>query len=346
MPKVNTSFTSIVPSNVNDVELEIYLARRFSYYSIEDWKRKINNDEVLLNGEHPQPGDLIKKSDEIKYLILNFDEDPVAHSIELIYEDNDFAILGKPAPVPIQRTSRVLVHTFVNQARLFLNSPEATPLHRLDAETSGLILVAKKHSFAKEWQNKLNHLLKRKIYLAVVEGQFTYSGRLEVNLAEKSDAPIRSQMFVTPEDQGKKCITSFHPVSHSRKYSLILVELHSGRKHQIRVSCKHLGNPIVGDKIYNHNGEFYLKRLNSDEGLTQEDYACLNSQVHLLHSFTGLILLNNSTKKWFFSYNFNIDFQKHLLHFPNWELEVQHTLQTFFGVDTNESIPDTPTDCI
>ena len=104
---------------------------------------------------------------------------------------------------------------------------------------------------------------------------------------------------------------AFERIFSSESYSIIKAELHTGRKHQIRAHLASLGHPIVGDRIYSHNGEFYLKLIK--DGLNDDDYKKLGARHHLLHSWKSEIQIsNNENIQVFESKIWNSDFKKKL----------------------------------
>ena len=286
MPIVNTSYTSIVPKHYKTIALSDFLEERFSYHSKSTWLQKLAEGLIEVNDSLTKNEILINPGDVIKYLIKNHHEPEVPLDISLIYVNEEFAVINKTAPIPMQRTSRILVNTFSNLSSKLIGHT-VYPLHRLDAETSGLVLFGKTQEIAKQWQQKLPQLLKRKFYLCIVDGLFKKDSYFENSLGETRESSIKSQMH--PDPNGKKCATSFYPIELSQfsNKTLLLVEIHTGRKHQIRATLKQLGHPIVGDKIYNHDGEYYLKMIS--DNLTPGDRETLQTKHQCLHSFASLL---------------------------------------------------------
>ncbi len=324
MPKVNTSFTSTLPKGTKNVALIDYLERRFSYHSKDVWMDKILAGRLEINHTPASAHSTLQSGDKVTYHILDFEEPEVPRNLFIVFEDDLFAVIAKPAPLPMQRTRRILVSSFVQQVRDQYGE-NFYPLHRIDAETSGMVVFAKSHETAKYWQNHLKDCLLDKIYLAIVEGHFQQKGPCSLYLKESSQSPIRTQMFAN--SSGKLCTTEFYPIDYCRQSnkSLVLARLLTGRKHQIRASLAHLGHPIIGDKIYHHQGRFYLKQI-SDE-LTDTDRDELQSDHHLLHSYA--LKAQFTTGDYLICVPFTQSFIKHLNNFPDWQKKI--VLQNLFS---------------
>ncbi|NRA15467.1 MAG: RluA family pseudouridine synthase [Oceanospirillaceae bacterium] len=211
---------------------------------------------------------------------------------QLIWENTEIMALYKPELLAVSRTTRNLHNTLIGLVRRQSPHYNAQLLHRLDIETSGLILLAKDSLADKKWKPQLQQLITTKIYHAIVKGVPSWRQYdCQTELAERLDSEIRCKMYVVDEQQPrdqyrkpKQARTVFKLLKSQGQYSLIECQLYTGRKHQIRAHLAHLGLPIVGDKIYSHEGHYFLKRLASVAGLTPEDYQVLGAQNHLLRA--------------------------------------------------------------
>ncbi|MGB1239427.1 MAG: RluA family pseudouridine synthase, partial [Pseudomonadales bacterium] len=214
---------------------------------------------------------------------------------QLIWQNDELMALFKPAPLAVSRTTRNLHDTLIARVRRETPYPEAQLLHRLDIETSGLILVAKNSASDRKWKPQLKQLITRKIYHAIVGGVPTWETQsLQCELAEREDSEIRCKMHVVQDDgaqyrKPKHSHTQFNLLASRQGRSLVECALFSGRKHQIRAHLAHLGHPIVGDKIYSFDGTYFLKRWHSESGLSSDDYRMLGSENHQLRA-VGLTL--------------------------------------------------------
>ncbi|MGB1091341.1 MAG: pseudouridine synthase [Oceanobacter sp.] len=213
---------------------------------------------------------------------------------KLLWHDNDLQAVYKPPLLPVSRTTRNLFQTLIGLVRRHTQFEDAHLLHRIDAETSGIVLIAANSHADKKWKKRMDRLVSLKGYVALVGGEVEWS---ELNdscwLAERLDGAIKSQMHVAenPEAAGwikpKHAETWFKRLKVFREEgqvrTLVACQLGTGRRHQLRARLSSLGHPIVGDKIYSHDGYFYLKRLEQD-GLSASDYQALGAPHQLLHA--------------------------------------------------------------
>ena len=254
------------------------------YLSAEQWKQLLLAGNIRIDGQTQNHNSLLIEGLNIDYSIADYQEAEVDANWKLLWSNHEISAVHKPANLPVNRTTRNVYNTLIQLLRRESQWPEAHLLHRLDIETSGIILIAHNNAVAKSYQPALGRLIKRKIYHAVVHEHPTWQTlEYECDLATLSDSAIRCQMHVVADGQGKKSKTGFKVLSRHNGFAVIECELFTGRKHQIRAHLASLGHPIVGDKIYAHQGGFYLKRL--DQALTQADYKILLSEHHLLHAY-------------------------------------------------------------
>jgi len=291
---MNATFSFTVNSKQVNTHLLACLLPVIPYLQPEQWQSLLVGEQgnIKIDGIIVRDNILLSLGQVITYTINNYQEAEVDKSWSLVWANDEIAAIHKPANLPVNRTTRNVYNTLIQLLRRESPWPDAHLLHRLDLETSGLILIAQNNAVARKYQSKLEHLIKRKIYRAVVIGNpdwevkdFTCDlGTLEEH---QGGTAIRSQMHVVPPGEGKESRTLFKILASNVKdgvnYSLIECELFTGRKHQIRAQLAYLGHPIVGDKIYSNGGEFYLKRL--DKTLTEDDHKKLITPHHLLHAY-------------------------------------------------------------
>jgi 23S rRNA pseudouridine1911/1915/1917 synthase len=242
---------------------------------------------VSVDGEIVGPQQPLSIGQKLEVSLPDHYEEPVDTDWQKLWENDELLAVFKPHLLPVSRTTRNLYNTLISLVRRESPYSEAHLLHRLDTETGGIILLAKNSQADKKWKPKLDQLIIQKIYHAWVEGSPEWDHKvLECELSEKTGSPIRSQVYVVDPDspelypKPKLSKTAFRVIKRELGRSLIECELHTGRKHQIRVHLSSLGYPIIGDKIYSHEGRFYLKRLETE--LTEKDFTDLGSRYHQL----------------------------------------------------------------
>lgn len=254
------------------------------YLSSERWLTLLDAGHLKVNGTVVSQNITLTKGQVIDYIVPDYQEAEVDTGWKLLWSNDEIAAVHKPANLPVNRTTRNVYNTLIQLLRRESPWPDAHLLHRIDLETSGVLLIAQNNAIARKYQANLSGLIKRKIYHAIVYGCPEWQSLdYECDLATLPDSEIRCQMHKVADGLGKKSKTQFRVIKVLPGFSLIECELFTGRKHQIRAHLASLGHPIVGDKIYAHQGEFYLKRL--ARSLDKQDYARLLTEHHLLHAY-------------------------------------------------------------
>lgn len=224
-------------------------------------QKLIKSGEVLLNGEIPRTREIVSTDDIIQLTIEENQEDNIIIAeniaLDVIYEDEDIIVINKPAGMVVHPGAGNNLGTLANA--LLHHCPELTTLtragivHRLDKETSGILVVAKTMEAEENLIEQFKARTPTKLYHALVIGELI-SGRT-------IDAPIgrnpyrRKHMWVTETDEegnneGKEAITHIRVKDRFRAHTLIEANIETGRTHQIRVHMQHINYPIVGDSDY------------------------------------------------------------------------------------------------
>lgn len=188
-------------------------------------------------------------------LIRRADLKRTACPLKILYEDDDLLAVAKPAGMLTVATETEREHTVWRILKDCGIGPVYV-VHRLDRDTSGVLLLAKSAEIRDRLQENWDSTLRRE-YNAICEGVFEQrSGVCDSFLAENS-AHI---MYSSPDGRGKRAITRYRVIRTNGSYSQVLVNIETGRKNQIRVHMKELGHPVVGDKKYGAHGN-PLRRL-------------------------------------------------------------------------------------
>lgn len=217
-----------------------------------------------------------------------WDETPVPTDLPVIYEDPYLFAIAKPANVPVHPTARYHRNTVVKLLEAARPGESFTLAHRLDRETSGVLLLAK----TREADRGIKRMLEareavEKRYLAItwgapVEDRF----RVDLPLELDPEARVRVMMRVAKPGTGLWAATDFEVLaraeSEGKSYALIDCRLETGRQHQIRVHLAAMGCPIVGDKLYGPDPELFAR--GADGVLTDEDRELLELDRHALHA--------------------------------------------------------------
>jgi len=244
---------------------------------------------IRVDGECVTSTHKLQPGQKVEVTLPDHQEEPVDTQWYKLWENDELMAVHKPHLLPVSRTTRNLYNTLISLIRRQTPYATAHLLHRLDAETSGIVLIAKTAAADKKWKPQLGQLITRKVYQAWVFGNPNWDKKiLDCELSEKNDSPIRSQVYVVDQARSelypkpKQSKTAFRVLQREGSRSLIECELYTGRKHQIRVHLAHLGYPIIGDKIYALSGQFYLKRLKAP--LQSDDFNKLGSEYQLLEA--------------------------------------------------------------
>ncbi|WP_201781160.1 RluA family pseudouridine synthase [Ornatilinea apprima] len=183
---------------------------------------------------------------------------PESIPLDVIFENDDLLVINKPAGMVVHPAAGHSSGTVVHAA--LAHAPEMEGVggvqrpgivHRLDKDTSGLLLIAKNDK-AHQWlQSRFKQRSLKKVYLALVDGAPpTPSGRIEAPIGR--DPAHRKQMAILPPGKGREAFTEYRTLESFEKHTLLEVNLLTGRTHQIRLHMAFLGCPIVGDGIYGH----------------------------------------------------------------------------------------------
>lgn len=220
------------------------------------------NKSSFINDQYCNLETKLKENDKLSFLIdeeIDFICDD--KDIEVVYEDEYLLIVNKPANIIIHPDDKSKGGTLVNLVANYYKknniSRKVRFLHRIDKETTGLVMFAKDFlSEAILLQDIEKHIVQRK-YLAFIEGKFSKKqGTIKANI--KEDRHINGKMCVYKD--GKEAITNYKVIKEYGEYSLVEFVLQTGRTHQIRVHASYLNNPLLGDVLYGGNC-LYINRV-------------------------------------------------------------------------------------
>lgn len=220
-------------------------------------KELVNDQNILVNDKAEkvsykvQSGDVIKITvPPIKPLTL----EPQNLHLDIVYEDEDVIVVNKPQGMVVHPSAGHPDHTLVNgllyHTKNLADSPESFRpgiVHRIDKDTSGLLMVAKNDRARESLEKQLAEKINKREYLAIVHGNFeTKNGVIDAPIGRNPNN--RKQMAVNPKR--KAAVTHFTVLEQFKNYSLVKCILETGRTHQIRVHMKYIGHPLAGDPLY------------------------------------------------------------------------------------------------
>lgn len=167
----------------------------------------------------------------------------------ILYEDDYLMVLNKPSGMSVHVGSTVRVGVIEALKHMYPKLPQLELAHRLDSETSGCLVIAKKKKILREIHQLLREGKVTKIYWALTQGKWK-KDELRVELPLHKDYRDGGKHVVEVNQEGKSALTVFHPLKVFKDASLVEVKLFTGRTHQIRVHAQHQGHPLAGDDRY------------------------------------------------------------------------------------------------
>ena len=220
----------------------------------------IKDRNITVNGKPTKSSYKIEENDEIAIEVPEVETTeikPENIKIDIVYEDSDIAVINKQAGLVVHPAHGHYSGTLVNAILYHIKdlsgiNGEIRPgiVHRLDKDTSGLIVIAKNDKVHTALTEMFQEKKIRKTYLAILKGKLNKSeGKIVTQIGrDKND---RKKMTVIDDiTKGKNAITNYKVVSQNNLFTLVKVNIETGRTHQIRVHMRHLGYPILGDSVY------------------------------------------------------------------------------------------------
>lgn len=255
-------------SDVNNERLDSYISKSNLDLSRSMVQKLIKENRVFVNGKNEKESYKIKVNDNITIQI----EDPKSSKLEaqdiplnIIYEDNDIIVINKPKGMVVHPGNGNPDNTLVNAVLAHCKGSlsgiggEIRPgiVHRIDKDTSGLIIVAKNDKSHINLSEQIKNHEVTKIYTALVKGNIS-EDEATIDMPIGRDKKDRKKMSVTRD--GKEAVSHIKVVKRYGNYTLIRVKIDTGRTHQIRVHMAKIGHPVVGDEVYSSGkNEFGVK---------------------------------------------------------------------------------------
>mgnify|MGYP002600453006 FL=1 len=258
----------IVNENDKGKRLDIYIAENFNELSRTMIKKLIESNNVLVNDKSEKVSYKVQANDNISIDIPEAKETKLKAQeipLDIIYEDSDIIVVNKPKGMVVHPANGNPDGTLVNAILSICKNSlsgiggELRPgiVHRLDKDTSGLIIVAKNDKAHINMSEQIKERNVKKTYIALVRGNVPEE-EATINMPIGRSTKDRKKMAVTKN--GKQAITHFKVLKRYSKYTLLEIKIETGRTHQIRVHMAEIGYPVVGDAVYsNGKNEFGIE---------------------------------------------------------------------------------------
>ena len=271
-----------VPKEAAGKRLDAFLAARLHKYSRSTVKRLIRDKRVYRAGKEAKAAAKLSADETVIVRYPKVEEPPVPHEVmPVLHQDQRIVVISKPAGTLSHPTDKVthntVTHLLAKQIERKLYLP-----HRLDRETSGVMILALVPDAARELHRQFLARTIAKEYLAVALGAPEWDETTVDAPIGAEGKEIKVRRAVGAED-GQAAVTEFRVLKREGRFSLIAAKPRTGRLHQIRAHLAHLGHPVAGDKLYIGAGEAYMKAVRKE--VRPEDLDALGAARQLLHAW-------------------------------------------------------------
>lgn len=256
------NFWFITDENDENTRLDCYLSDLLSNFSRSHFKNLIKNGKIMVNGEIKKPSYLVKFKDKIEVEITEKEQKEICPQnikLDVVWEDENMLVVNKPSGMLTHPTELEVENTLVN-ALIYKYGENLSDIngffrrgivHRIDRNTSGLLMVAKNNAAHEYLASQIKERLIEKKYLALCKGVFKEdSGLIDLPIGRNPHQP--SKMAVVKD--GKPSLTEFKVLKRFQNATYLELNLKTGRTHQIRVHLSHLGHSIINDSLYGGGG--------------------------------------------------------------------------------------------
>jgi 23S rRNA pseudouridine1911/1915/1917 synthase len=279
------AMSATVPSGLGGLRFDQALARVFPQYSRNRLQAWLKAGHITLDGRLVEGSRAVAGGERIVLQPPAVPDAAVPKAqrmpLRIVHEDDHILVIDKPAGLVVHpgagQPDRTLLNALLAHAPRLGGVPRAGIVHRLDKDTSGLLVVAKTVQAQAELARQLADRSMRRVYLAVVHGDPPASGMVDAPLGRD----VRSRVRMAVTRRGKPARTAYRVLERFGHAALLECRLETGRTHQIRVHLQHIRHPLVGDAVY---------RRGTRHGLAFPRQALHAAELTLVHPATGKVM--------------------------------------------------------
>lgn len=265
--KPNSTHSFIVTPQEETLRLDKFITQQFPLYSRSYFQRLIEDGLVTINNTAPRKSSIAIKEQDVITITFpkerSIDLEAVTaktHGIEIVHEDTHFLVLAKPAGLSVHpahaRSQEVSLIDYLknNYHDIALVGCVDRPgiVHRLDKDTSGLIIIARTNFAHSIFGQKFHDRQMHKTYHAVVQGHPAPSGTIDLAIGRDPQVPVKMRAFTQalPAQKTRNAVSHYRVLEYFENTALVEIKPVTGRTHQIRVHMAAIGHPILGDAVY------------------------------------------------------------------------------------------------
>jgi len=285
--------SSKVPTGFKNALIVDYLSARFTYFSAEKWAELVKNGRLSHNNQSCTLETRLRQGDTVTYNMPDPDP-PEDLDVGIVYEDEWLLGVNKPPNFRVHSKGRFVTENLIYYLRYQHDPtfPEADLVNRLDANTSGVVVLARDKETLRQMSDYFRTGQVEKTYLAVVVGQpAPAKGVIELPLSKVSGSKTSRQQ-VMAEGEGKTAVTHYQTLELlGSDHALLQLQPHTGRTHQLRVHMAAIGHPLVGDALYQMNDADFLYWVENGRSASRMPFlqrqALHSATTQFIHPITG-----------------------------------------------------------
>jgi RluA family pseudouridine synthase len=281
------------------------LCKHYKHFSRNQIQNLIDDGRVSIAGKRLKASTTLRPGESLRVTtkVAETREPDVELNYKILFEDDDVLVVDKPGNLPVHPAGKFLFNTLLmhlrrERASWVEKGNDFFLIHRLDRETSGVLLLAKNSATAGLLVKQFRERKTEKKYYAIATGHLPQSEMVvDADIGSAQGSEIRLKMAAYPKGTSEMdALTIFRVAERGRDCDLVDCELKTGRQHQIRVHLEYIGHPVVGDKLYGQRDEVFLNFIHKRR-LTEEDQRRFVIDRHALHS-RYLRFFHEAAGKW------------------------------------------------